>query len=146
VTEARREAGDSTVLREVIRRSGHEIRNALSGVAVNLEVVRSRCSRDPNAAEVLPFADRARLEIHSATVLTNGLLAVLAAAVRAQNEQTGKPSRKSGESAELALNGDLSAVFSDIQQLAGAISVSIEQRGPNVILKVLPEGHGHFKD
>ncbi|MFL5480763.1 MAG: hypothetical protein ACJ8AK_01095 [Gemmatimonadaceae bacterium] len=113
---------------------------------MNLEVVRSRCSRDPKGDDVLPFADRARLQIQAATVLTNGLLAIVAAAVRGQNEQTRKPSKKSGESAELALNADLSAVFSDIQQLAGAIGVSIEQRGINVILKVLPEGHGHSKD
>ena len=144
MTEARQQASDSTALREIIRRSGHEIRNALSGVAVNLEVVRSRCSRDPKADDVLPFADRARLQVHAATVLTNGLLAIVAAAASAQSDPKGK-SRKSGEGAELALNADLSAVFSDIRQLAGAIGVSIEQRGINVILKVLPEGHGHSK-
>ena len=131
----------------MIRRSGHEIRNALSGVAVNLEVVRSRCSRDPKAEEVLPFADRARLQIQAATVLTNGLLAVVGAAVKGDGEGDlkAKPSRKSGESAELALKADVSAVLSDIQQLAVAIGVSIEQRGINVILKVLPEGHAHSK-
>lgn len=145
MTEARRDPGESTVLREIIRRSGHEIRNALSGVAVNLEVVRSRCSREPNAAEVLPFADRARLQIHAATVLTNGLLAIVGAAAGSENDPKGKP-KKSGERGELALNADLSAVFAEIRQLAGAIGVSIEQRGANVILKVLPEGHSHSKD
>jgi len=146
VTRVRGEASDSAALREIVRRSGHEIRNALSGVAVNLEVVRSRCSRDPRADEVLPFADRARLQIQAATTLTNGLLAVVGAAVRGQSDPKAKPSKESGESAELALNADLSAVFSDIEQLAGAIGVSIEQRSGNVILKVLPEGHGHSKN
>lgn len=113
---------------------------------MNLEVVRSRCSRDPKAEEVLPFADRARLQIQAATVLTNGLLAVVGAAVKGDGDLKAKPSRKSGESAELALKADVSAVLSDIQQLAVAIGVSIEQRGINVILKVLPEGHAHSKD
>jgi hypothetical protein len=146
VTEARRDASDSAVLREIIRRSGHEIRNALSGVAVNLEVVRSRCSREPKSEDVLPFADRARLQVHAATVLTNGLLAVVGAAVKGQGDPKAKPSKKSGGSGELTLNGDLSAVLSDIEQLAGAIGVSIEQTGANVILKVLPEGQSHSKD
>jgi hypothetical protein len=111
---------------------------------VNLEVVRSRCSRDPKADDVLPFADRARLQVHAATVLTNGLLAIVAAAASGQSDPKGK-TRKSGDGSELALNADLSAVFADVQQLAGAIGVSIEQRGLNVILKVLPEGNGHSK-
>ncbi len=146
MTEARREASDSAVLREVIRRAGHEIRNALSGVAVNLEVVRSRVSREQASAEVLSFADRARLQIQTATGLTNGLLAVMGAAVSAAPEPLGKSTGKSGKGGELALNADLSAVLADIEQLANAIGVSIEQRGGNVILKVLPEGHSHSKD
>jgi hypothetical protein len=144
VTEARREASDSAVLREVIRRSGHEIRNALSGVAVNLEVVRSRVSRDQASAEVLSFADRARQQIQTATVMTNGLLAIVGAAVGAA-DPGGKAVRK-GQGGEIALNADLSAALGDIEQLASAIGVSIEEHGGNVILKVLPEGQSHSKD
>ena len=147
MTEARREASDSAVLREVIRRAGHEIRNALSGVAVNLEVVRTRVSREQTSAEVLSFADRARVQVQAATTLTNGLLAVIGAAVAGSAPAApGKSTAKSGEARELALNADLSAVLADIEQLASAIGVSIEQRGGNVILKVLPEGHSHSKD
>jgi len=147
VTDARREASDSAVLREVIRRSGHEIRNALSGVAVNLEVVRSRVSRDQPSADVVSFADRARLQVHAATVLTNGLLAIVGAAVAASDQPTGRTAgKKSAEGGQLALNGDLAAARADIEQLASAIGVSIEERGGNVILKVLPEGQSHSKD
>lgn len=146
MTEARREASESRVLREVIRRGGHEIRNALSGVAVNLEVVRSRCSRDPISAEVVSFADRARSQIAEATVLTNGLLALVGAAVGGRGDAKGKATEKGGVSAEFTLNPDASAVMSDIQQLASAIGVKVEQRGSNVILQVLPEGQSHSKD
>lgn len=146
MTEARRQASDSAVLREVIRRAGHEIRNALSGVAVNLEVVRSRVSREHASADVLSFADRARLQVQAATTLTNGLLAVMGAAVAPSAGASGKPPAKSGEGGELALNADLSAALADIEQLASAIGVSIEQRDGNVILKVLPEGQSHSKD
>jgi len=146
VTEARREASESRVLREVVRRAGHEIRNALSGVAVNLEVVRSRCSRDPISSEVVPFADRARLQIAEATVLTNGLLALLSAATAGRTDAKAKPAEMGGIGAEFTLNPDASVVMSDIQQLASAIGIEVEQRGSNVILKVLPEGQRHSKD
>jgi hypothetical protein len=146
VTNARREASQSRVLREIFRRAGHEIRNALSGVAVNLEVVHSRCSRTPVAAEVIPFADRARLQIAEATVLTNGLLALVNASVAGLADTQREALEKGGVSEEFQLNPDTSAVMSDIQQLAGAIGVSIEQRGSNVILRVLPEGQSHSKD
>ncbi|HEX6628869.1 MAG TPA: hypothetical protein VF105_13015 [Gemmatimonadaceae bacterium] len=130
----------------MIRRAGHEIRNALSGVAVNLEVVRSRCSRDPISGEVVSFADRARLQIAEATVLTNGLLALVSAAVAGRNDAKATSARDGGISAEFALNPDASAVMSDIQQLASAIGITVEQRGSNVILQVLPEGYSHSKD
>jgi hypothetical protein len=73
------------------------------------------------------------------------LLAIVAAAAKGASETKGKSAR-AGESAELALNADLSAVLPEIRQLAAAIGVSIEERGSNVILKALPEGHGHSKD
>lgn len=146
MTEARREASESPVLREVIRRAGHEIRNALSGVAVNLEVVRSRCSRDPISAEVVSFADRARLQIAEATVLTNGLLALVGAAVVGRTAAEEKAAKKGSTSAEFTLNPDASAGMSDIQHLARAIGVKVEQRGSNVILQVLPEGQSHSKE
>ena len=47
-------------LREVIRGSAHETRNALNGLVVNLEVVRSRLARAADGSpEILPFAEQA---------------------------------------------------------------------------------------
>ncbi|OLE17014.1 MAG: hypothetical protein AUG20_00425 [Gemmatimonas sp. 13_1_20CM_3_60_15] len=145
MTDARREASASPVLREVVRRAGHEIRNALSGVAVNLEVVRSRSGRE-GAGDIASFADRARLQVSAATALTNGLLALVNATLPDQPHAKAKTSAKAGDSVELLLNRDASAFMSDIDQLARAIGISVEQRGANVILKVLPEGQSHSKD
>jgi len=145
VTEARREASASPVLRELVRRAGHEIRNALSGVAVNLEVVRSRSGRE-GAGDIVSFADRARLQLSAATVLTNGLLALVNATLCDPPQGKAKADAKAGDSVELLLNRDASAFMSDIDLLARAIGFSVEQRGANVILKVLPEGQSHSKD
>ncbi|HKR07760.1 MAG TPA: hypothetical protein VJS39_01105 [Gemmatimonadaceae bacterium] len=146
MTDARREASASPALREIVRRAGHEIRNALSGVAVNLEVVRSRSGREGASGDIVSFADRARLQVSAATALTNGLLALINAALPDQAPAKGNPKAKAGDSVELLLNRDASAFMSDIDLLARAIGVSVEQRGANVILKVLPEGQSHSKD
>ena len=148
MTEARLSASDLKVIREVIRRAGHEIRNALNGVAVNVEVVRSRLSRDPAAGDTIPFAERAILNLSAASVLTNGLLALTNATLTSGADpvaQKAKKSPVSGGSVELTL-GNASAVLADIRRLAAAIDVSVEERGANVILRVLPEGQSHSKD
>jgi signal transduction histidine kinase len=139
-------AGDIKVLREIIRRAGHEIRNALNGVAVNVEVVRSRSTRHAAASEVTAFAERAIRNASAASVLTNGLLALTNASLGPG--PVGPKAKKdhiTSGSVELTL-GDATAVLSDIRRLAAAIDVSVEERGANVILKVLPEGQSHSED
>lgn len=146
MTDARREASESAVIREIIRRAGHEIRNALSGVGVNLEVVRSRCSRNAAGPDVLSFAERAQRQLAAATVLTNGLLALVDNAATGRIKPRADAADKDVQGVELAPTGDASVFLSDIQQLTSAIGVSVEQRGANVILKVLPEGQSYSKD
>ena len=65
----------------VAGRSAHEVKNALNGVSVNLEVVRSRLARsaaDPGAAPSLAsatrFAEVASAQFELLTVLTEALL------------------------------------------------------------------------
>ena len=94
----------------------------------------------------MSFADRARLQVSAATALTNGLLALVNATLAdpAHAELNADP--KAGDSVELLLNRDASAFMSDIELLARAVDISVEQRGANVILRVLPEGQSHSKD
>jgi signal transduction histidine kinase len=64
-------------LQHLARRITHEIKNPLNAVAVNLEVVRSRCQRgstDPTA--LLPFATAASAELERVSRLVEALLAV----------------------------------------------------------------------
>ena len=146
MTDARLSASERKVLREIIRRAGHEIRNALNGVAVNVEVVRSRSARESAGSEITAFAERAILNASAASVLTNGLLALTNASLgKPAASERGKKDQLASGSVELTL-GDASAVLSDIRRLAAAIDVSVEERGTNVILKVLPEGQSHSKD
>jgi signal transduction histidine kinase len=58
----------------------HEVRNALNGVSVNLEVVRSRAARpDAAAASVARYADVAAAQVETLAALVDALLAVVRA-------------------------------------------------------------------
>jgi signal transduction histidine kinase len=150
VTKAR--ATDKEALqavREILRRAGHELRNALSGVAVNIEVVRSRLERDGQSKDLTSFADRARLQVGVATSLTDGVLALVSAVLAAEADGTLKSGSGHGAETqtELMIYGDSAdTLASDIERLANQVGVSVERRDQRVILKVLPEGKSHSKD
>jgi len=149
VTESRSRAPEaSETAREIIRRAGHEIRNALNGVSVNVEVVRSRSGREGPARELTSFADRASSQVSEASALTDGLLAFVSSVIAAQAAGTLKSSggHGAGSRIELMIYGDgAAAVVSDIERLASRVDVSVEQSGQSVILTILPEGKSHSK-
>jgi signal transduction histidine kinase len=63
------------VLQQVSARTAHELKGALNGVAVNLEVVRSRSSRsDAAATAVAPFASSAADQLDAVVGMTEALL------------------------------------------------------------------------
>jgi signal transduction histidine kinase len=65
-------------LHEIGRPIAHELRNALNGVAVNLEVVRGRAARpDAPASGVAPFAEAAAGQLEALAGLTDALLALV---------------------------------------------------------------------
>jgi hypothetical protein len=125
------------------------MRNALNGIAVNVEVVRSRASREGSAKELTSFAERASAQVGEVSALTDGLLAFVGAVVAAQAAGTLKSSggHGAGSRIELMIYGDGAAgVVSDIERLASRIGVSVEELGQSVILTILPDGKSHFKD
>ena len=135
--------------REIIRRAGHEIRNALNGISLNVEVVRSRSGREGPAKELTSFADRASAQVSEASALTDGLLAFVGSVMAAQAAGTFRASggHGAGSRIELMIYGDGAAgVVSDIERLASRVGVSVEQHGQSVILTILPEGKSHSKD
>ncbi len=150
MTDAHPQATEAPqAVREVLRRAGHEIRNALNGVAVNVEVVRSRAGREGSAKELISFAERASAQVGEASALTDGLLALVGSVLAAQAAGTLKTTggRGAGSRIELMIYGERAAgAVSDIERLASRIGVGVEQRGPRVILTILPEGKSHSKD
>ena len=132
----------------MIRRAGHELRNALSGVAVNVEVVRSRSGREGGTGDVASFAGRASAQVEEASALADGLLALVNSVLAAQAGGTLKEAgHGAGSRIELMIYGDAApSIVSDIERLASRIGVAVEQHGPNVILTVLREGKSHSKD
>src|SRR6478672_1000924 len=79
---ARAAAGDARVLwlaivQQLMGRASHDVKDALNGVAVNLEVIRSRVERDGVPASALaPFAGAAGQQLERLTSLLEALLAV----------------------------------------------------------------------
>jgi hypothetical protein len=151
---ARAKADGLEIVGEIIRRAGHEIRNALSGVAVNIEVVRSRVAqRDAGSGkgatpEIATFAERASAQIGEATALTNGLLALVGFVLAAEARGTLRsgPGGSGGSRIELMIYGDrASALVSDVRHLADRIGVGVEQGAKRVILTVSPQGKSHSK-
>jgi len=64
-------------LQRALGRAAHDVKDALNGVSVNLEVVRSRASRaDAPASAVAPFADAAAQQLERLTTLLDAVLAL----------------------------------------------------------------------
>jgi len=65
------------LLQQISARTAHELKGALNGVAVNLEVVRSRSARpDAAAASVAPFASSAADQLDAVVDMSEALLAL----------------------------------------------------------------------
>src|SRR5919107_1984747 len=64
-------------LQRALGRAAHDVKDALNGVSVNLEVVRSRANRaDAPASAVAPFADAAAQQLERLTTLLDAVLAL----------------------------------------------------------------------
>jgi signal transduction histidine kinase len=135
--------------REILRRAGHELRNALSGVAVNLEVVRSRAARDGESGDIKSFAERAASQISEASALADGVLALTRALLVPGHDSGPKKGSPAGAGSqiELMIYGESAdALMSDIKRLASRIDVEVEEHARSVILRVYPQGTSHSKN
>ena len=94
----------------------HEVRNALNGVAVNLEVVRSRARGDAPASAVARFAENAGEQLDTLAELTDALLTLV------------RP---------VAEPADLGAVLARLATILGAVA---RPEGGAVTLRVVPDG------
>ena len=64
-------------LQRALGRAAHDVKDALNGVSVNLEVIRSRASRaEAPASAVAPYADAAAQQLERLTTLLEAVLAL----------------------------------------------------------------------
>jgi hypothetical protein len=71
---ARAEAAWASAFQAVAEHVAHHFRNALNGVAVNLEVVRGRSARGADASAIAPFAATAASQFEAAAAAAEALL------------------------------------------------------------------------
>jgi signal transduction histidine kinase len=139
-TKSGSQAQVSDVLATIARRASHEVRNALNGVAVNIEVVRSRLAKPgSDTGELQTFADRASGESDAAASLTNGLadLARLFARAATGDGQSSISTADGSTMIQVPIcSSDDNSVSSDLQALAGRMGVQIKLDGPTVIFTV----------
>ena len=129
-------------LRDIIRGAVHETRNALNGVVVNIEVVRSRLARAAAAGateqDVLSFAEQAASEAEVAARLNEGvgaLLSLMAASVDSNDRM-----RCASEDDSSAIGFDVESAVADqllprLEALGAAAGFTAEKRVGAVILR-----------
>jgi hypothetical protein len=64
-------------LQRLVERVAHDIRNTLNGVAVNVEVVRSRAGRGADASAIAPFATAAAAQVEILSGQADALVALV---------------------------------------------------------------------
>ncbi len=144
-TSATKSGGDllqaSELLAVISRRASHEVRNALNGVAVNVEVVRSRISRpEPDLTELRTFADRASAESDAAASLATGLADLARLFARSATGE-GEPYLQAGDGGGKVLvvpvcTTDDTDISADLKALAARMGVTIKLDGSTVIFTV----------
>ena len=138
-------------LQSLATRVAHEVRNPLNAVAVNLEVVRSRCEREtvePRA--VLPFATAAAGELERVSRLIDAVLA-LARPARNDLAVLAGPvitvydalARAEGGSVAMDLSEGATGIDIAADDARAALAVTLgEMLGPGVAIRVHIAGDG----
>jgi len=123
------------VLRDFARASGHELRNALNGLVVNLEVVRARSSKLDDADRL--FLVQAIDQADQASRLAEGtiaLLSMLAGAI--DNAGTVTAKFVEPRSVEIAAGPEAERVARNLSTLSERTSFSADVSGGTVILSI----------
>ncbi len=138
-------------LQHLSGRVAHEIRNPLNAVAVNLEVVRSRCTRQTvEPAAVLPFATAAAGELERASRLIDALLA-LARPARSDLAVLAGPvitlydalASAEGGSVSLDLSEGSTGIDMAADDARAALAATLDHMlGPGVAIRVHISGNG----
>jgi hypothetical protein len=136
------DAATGEILRAILRRAGHELRNAQNAAAVNLEALRSKASRggDQQAA-LLPFAENAARGLEESVAIaeaTIGLCTGVLHALLAANISGMAPDAKGNSRLDLRMSGaEAARLASRVTPAAERLGVVVEPREAGVILTVL---------
>ncbi len=122
-----------TTLVEISRSSGHELRNALNALVVNLEVVRS-FSKD---ASIKHFVDQSVTQSEEAVRLAESAIALLNLIVESIGPDGAvRCSRVHGDSIRIeASSGEAERAARSLGALADRAGMSVDVHGSAVILK-----------
>ena len=126
----------ANLLRDVSRKLTHEVNNAANGVAVNLEVVRSRALKSDAAEATGPFAERASDQLEQLTALQEILRSLLQLTIDHLDED-GLSCRLSpgGDAVEVTFAGAVIPHGLRARQ-GGAAAISMRNSPAGVILSV----------
>ena len=134
---------EEEAFRRLLRRAGHELRNAQNAAAVNLEVVRSRVAAGKSdGASLQSFAENAARGLEDSARLAEALVSLCAAITTAF--ATGKVTAHNGSGAGVAL--EVSMQRDSAARLAAGLAVLAERAGfgvetsaAGVILRIPPD-------
>lgn len=123
----------AAMLKEISRSSGHELRNALNALVVNLEVVRS-CSKDPSIQQ---FVDQSVTQSEESVRLAESAIALLNLIVESIGPDGAvRCSRVDGDSIRIeASHGEAERAARSLGCLADRAGMSVDVLGSAVILK-----------
>ena len=127
-------AGWPEALSRIVRASGHELRNSLNALVVNLEVVRSRV-RD---SDTQPFIDQAVKQSEESVKLAEASIALLSLVVNAI-DVGGSIEGQSGERGEVRLTsveGEVERAVRALSVLADRGAVRVDTSDTTVILSI----------
>jgi len=136
-------------LRDLARRSAHETRNALNGLVVNLEVVRSRLARSGGDDTILPFAGQAAAQAEESVKLSEAagaLMTLITGAIDTDGRL--RCARTAAASPELRFevdSGTAERVLPGLQTLGRAVGFGAETHGGAVILSFPEASSAEFR-
>lgn len=126
-------------LRRLFDRAAHEVKGALNGVALNVEVVRSRAERpDTPASAIATYANATSAQLEVVIAMTEALLALgrrakapveLASLVRQMAVLVGSAIRSDGRSFELGAVDDLGVTGAAPEAVRVAIGAALLAAG-----------------
>lgn len=118
--------------------AGHEVRNALNGLVVNLEVVRSMAAASGFVAE--PFMTQAVMQSEESIRLAEAAIALmrlLAGAVGENARVSSRPAK--GRQVDIEAGPGADRISSALQPLHDRGVLSVETSGSTVILRIPEE-------